>query len=106
MFRKKVRHAGIVEIDVELLLKIFDLEGGELHDIHMRDGCLPHKIIQLVIEHPDFPKVGRHEPLEHVIIAHQATYGENGVPIKIERVNPPKRNAVEKIKSQSPYRKK
>ncbi len=89
MTKQRTKHAGIVEVDVNFLLKIFDLDGGVIHDIHMRDDYLPHKTIYMVIEHPDLPEVNEVETLH---IAYQTTYGENGVPIKIERVDPPKQN--------------
>ncbi len=91
MYKKKRKiFGGRIELDTKFLLKIFDLEGGEIHSIQL-DDYLPHKTITLVIEHSDLPEVTPRFPVPDVLITHQITYGDNGVPTRIERVDPPKR---------------
>ena len=98
MFKAPIRKrfAGLVDIDVGFLLKIFDLEGGEILDVRFEDDFLPHKVIRMIIEHPDLPQVDKDKPLDHVYLTHQTTCGENGVPIKIERIEPPKKHRTSK----------
>ena len=93
---KRKRYAGKIELDTKLLLDILDLKDGEIHSIQL-DDYLPHKTLTMIIEHPDMPLVKESEPLRNIYLTHQITYGDNGVPTKLERIEPPKKTG--KIKS-------
>jgi len=100
-----MRHAAIVEISTNLLLRLLEFhEGGTIHRVYTKDEWLEPKTFFAVIEHPDLPEVPVNESLPEIMITLQTTCDENGVPVKIERVDPPKRNELEKLKSESKHK--
>ena len=83
-------HAGIISIDFALLTKMLDFKGGTIHRVYTPDDVYEPSCCHIVMVHPDLPETVAGEKLQEVTVSHHATYGKNGVVIKIERVNPPK----------------
>lgn len=86
-------HGAIVGISADLLLRLMEFhDGGIIHRAYTKDEWLEPDTIYIVVEHPDLTAVPANKRLPEINITLQITYGENGVPLKIERVNPPKRD--------------
>ena len=94
---KKKRHAAIIEIDKDFLLRLMEFQGGKIYRIYTRDDYFDPPNFFVVIEHPDLPEVEEGQPLAQVKITMATTFGENGVPIKIERMDPPKKQKIRNL---------
>jgi len=67
-----------------------EFQGGKIYKAYTKYEELVCREIYLVVEHPDIPACNEYEPLPQININLLTTYGENGVPLKIERTDPPK----------------
>ena len=91
MNEQRTRHAAIVEISTDFLLRLMEFHnGGSIHRVYARDEWLEPHTVYLIIEHPDLPAVPINQTLPEIKVTLQTTYGENGVPTLIERIDPPK----------------
>ncbi len=84
-------HKGHVCISSELLLNMLDFQGGTIIGVSPgRFIGIGVEEINLVIEHPDMPEVKEDGTLEQVCPILTFHYGDNGVIIRLERIQPPK----------------
>jgi len=84
-------NAAIIKIDAKTLLKILDFEGGTIHRAYMPKELWQPKEVWITLEHPDLPEVSRGDILIRIVPIYATTYGDNGGIIKVERVDPPKK---------------
>jgi len=90
---KELRYAAIIEIGSKILLKMLDFEGGKIHRVYLpEDRWIPDTIC-IVLEHPDLDKVEDGFVLRRIQPMYQSIYGDNGCLLKVERVDPPKKEA-------------
>ena len=89
MEKRLDKNVGHIQIDSKTLMQMLDFEGGVIWGVRLDD----FGIVELLVQHPDMPKVKEGMPIEKVWISHRATYGDNGVILRTERVDPPKRKS-------------
>jgi hypothetical protein len=87
----KARHICKIEITPELLLEILDFKGGTIWGIKLDEDYTPPRYIKIALEHPDLPEVKESDFISNITPIMQITYGDNGVPLRIERTDPPKK---------------
>ena len=83
------RHVARIITSGKLLLKILDFEGGIIWDIKPANEFGD---VAILVEHPDLPLTKVYEQIPEVRPIYEATYGEDGTLIKVERTDPPKSN--------------
>ena len=86
------RHTAIVAVSTDLLLRLMEFQGGKIYKAYTNYEDLVAREVYLVIEHPDIPACNEYDLLPQINIILQTTCGKNGVPTKIERINPPKQS--------------
>jgi hypothetical protein len=70
---------------------MLDFEGGVIWQVGIDD----FGTVELLLEHPDLPKVKIGSPIERVLVSYTTTYGDNGIILHIERTSPPKKHCTE-----------
>ena len=70
----EIEHAAIVEISSKLLLDILDFGGGTVIDVRKPHEVWKPDYIEIVIEHPDMPKVKPAEKLQRIVPMYRQVY--------------------------------
>lgn len=91
----EVRHGAKIRIDKKLLAEILDFEGATIHKVFEPDEYLNPTYFYVIVEHPDLPAVPQNETLPVVTPIMQSYYDEDGGLLKIERIDPPKKEGKE-----------
>ncbi len=81
-----MKHAGYIQIDSKALGRILDFEDAVIWSARVDR----FNVLEILIEHPDLPEVIEWKEIPILQIAHTATYGDNGVLLKLERTDPKK----------------
>ena len=85
------RRVGRVRIDASTFGELFDFKGAVIWGVSIDE----FNIISLLIEHPDMPVIREGDKMVDVAVSLTTTYAENGGITKIERVQPPKLEAID-----------
>ena len=81
------KNIAIVPVTSKLLCDILDFKGGQIRQARVNDFG---NEVELVIEHPDMPIMFEGNALMKITPLLQVTYGDNGVPTRISRIEPRK----------------
>lgn len=85
-----MKHAAIIQMNLKSLLHMLDFEGGTISIVYMPDYPQKPECCNIVIEHPDLPEVVDNTKLSVIQPTFRMELGDNGVIIKVERIDPPK----------------
>lgn len=86
---KEIRHAAIMQIGKTTLLRMLKFDGGIVHNIRVDPDVWNPDIIEIVLEHPDLPKVEDGFTLTRITPLYLDEVDDTGQFHKITRIEPP-----------------
>lgn len=87
----KSRNGARVIISIQSLMDILQFKNGILHSIKLHEPYLPIRDIEMVIEHPDLPKVRAGEMLVNIVPEYRFAIDKAGNVVNWGRVKPIKK---------------
>ena len=88
MYNQEKEHIGMLQIPETTLLGLLDLEGGRIRHV----GMDRYGIVDIIIQHPDFPEVQIGDKIAPVPLAYCQEVDDKGHLVKCERIKPEKSN--------------